>query len=69
MTDKLAIPVDMIVVGNDDIGWSAKMPEDPNWCWAATKETVVVGCAHRWEEYKSGILVREPTCYRRLYDW
>ena len=69
MTDKLAIPADMIVVSSDELGWSAKMPDDPNWCWSAARETAVAGCAYRWEEYKSGILVREKTGYRRLFDY
>jgi hypothetical protein len=35
------------VIGNPDVGFSAKFPWDKNWCWAAKRETVEFGARQR----------------------
>ena len=48
----------MHVVGDDDVGWSAKYSCDPNWCWATKRETVVAGCKQRRRQVLIGNIIR-----------
>lgn len=51
-------PETMRVIGNDDVGWSAKYEKDADWCTASTKEIAIFGCEQRHQELLSGKLER-----------
>ena len=53
---------DIEVQGDNEVGWSARYPGDPNWVWSGnSRESAVRGCRDRRQEVLDGTLVRGPT--------
>lgn len=48
----------MEVMGDEEWGYSARFPGDPNWVWAYKRETAIEGCKQRRQEVIDGKLRR-----------
>ena len=68
MLDNFDLYLPMIIVCDDEVGWSAKYKNDPNWCQFHNRYTVIDGCRQRRDEVLAKKIRRPSDIYYNIQE-